>query len=196
MKIPLALFACLAGSLTYANGLIDEDRPGALRKGDWEVGLSVGAGFNMKVLESRYDHDWGIGILEGGYVLSDMVAENHWWRGNWELLGQVMGGWQFYPDEAYVFGIAPVIRYNVNTGSRWVPFIDFGAGVAATEIRDDLSTTFQFNLQAGVGTRYFLTKDMALVLQYRWIHLSNAGIEFPNTGVNSSTFLLGASWLF
>jgi len=60
----------------------------------------------------------------------------------------------------------------------------------------DLGTTFEFNLQAGAGTHFFVQKDLALTFQYRFIHLSNAGMEFPNLGVNTSTFLLGFSWFF
>jgi lipid A 3-O-deacylase len=72
-----------------------------------------------------------------------------------------------------------------------------GAGATATDIRNgDLSTTFEFNLQAGVGTAFFLQKDLAATFQYRFIHLSNAGIQFPNLGVNNSTFLLRLSWFF
>lgn len=66
------------------------------------------------------------------------------------------------------------------------------AGATATDIRQpDLSTTFEFNLQGGGGLHYFLRNDLALTFQWRFIHLFNAGIKFPNTGVNNSTFLPG-----
>ena len=90
-----------------------------------------------------------------------------------------------------------MLRYDFATRSKWVPFVDFGAGATATGIRNgDLSTIFEFNLQAGLGTHFFLRNDLALTFQYRFIHLSNAGIEFPNVGVNTSNFLLGLSWFF
>jgi lipid A 3-O-deacylase len=158
---------------------------------------AVGAGFGMKVITSRENHDWGVGSLEYGWFLGEVVGSPHWYRGNWQLLVQVFGGVQFYPDTAYVVGAAPLFRYNFATGCRWIPFLDLGAGVAATDIRNgDLSTTFEFNLQAGAGMHYFVRDAMALTFQYRFIHLSNAGLEFPNLGVNSSTFLFGVSWFF
>lgn len=57
----------------------------------------------------------------------------------------------------------------------------------------DLNTTFQFNVQIGVGTHYFFLDDMALTLQVRGIHLSNAQIVMPNNGTNSILFMIGAT---
>jgi lipid A 3-O-deacylase len=162
-----------------------------------EFTASMGAGFGMKVITTRENHDWALANLEYGCMVSDVVGQGHWYRGNWEILGQLFGGFQFYPDTAYVISGGPLFRYNFATGSRWMPYLEVGAGIAATDIRNgDLSTTFEFNLQAGAGLHYFLKDDLALTFQYRFIHLSNAGLEFPNTGVNNSTFLLGVSWFF
>jgi hypothetical protein len=75
--------------------------------------------------------------------------------------------------------------------------VDLGAGVTATDIRSgDISTTFEFNLQAGAGAHYFVAKNLALTAQARFIHFSNAGIKFPNLGVNTITGLIGVSWFF
>jgi lipid A 3-O-deacylase len=151
----------------------------------------------MTVITSIRAHDWVIGSLQYGWIFSDVVGETHWWRGNWELLAQLFGGEQTYPSSAYFIGCGPLIRYDFAAGRRFVPFLDFGGGAAATDIRDgDLSTTFEFNLQAGAGAHLFVRDNLALTFQYRFMHLSNAGIKFPNLGVNNSTFLLGVSWFF
>ena len=60
----------------------------------------------------------------------------------------------------------------------------------------DLSTTFEFNLQAGVGSHYFVCDNLSVMLQARLIHLSNASIKLPNLGVNNVTLLFGLSWWF
>lgn len=166
-------------------------------KGTHELELLAGGGFGMEILGSEHVHDWVLGSLQFGWVFTDVLAEDHWYRGNWELMADLFGGQQFSPDHAYLIGAAPLLRYDFATGSRWIPFFDFGAGATATDIRNgDLSTTFEFNLQAGAGTHFFLRNNLALTFQYRFIHLSNAGIEFPNLGVNNSTFLLGLAWFF
>ena len=167
------------------------------RKGTTELDVGAGAGLGLEVLTSVGEHHWAIGIVDYGWIFSDVVGKDHWYRGNWELLADLFGGYQFSPEGAYFVGLSPHIRYNFATGSRFIPFIDFGAGATATDIREpDLSTTFEFNLQGGGGLHYFLRDDLALTFQWRFIHFSNAGIEYPNTGVNNSTFLLGLSWFW
>lgn len=89
------------------------------------------------------------------------------------------------------------MRYNFATGTRWIPFVDGGAGVTATSIGPpDLSGTFEFNLQAGTGIHCFLSDNLALSLEARYIHWSCAGIHQPNAGLNGVTGLLGLTFFF
>lgn len=173
------------------------DQGRGFRAGAQELGFGVGAGLGMKTFGSSLAHDWVIGIAQYGFMLSDIVATNHWYRGNWELMGEVLGGEQFKPEGAYFVGVAPLLRYNFACGRRLVPFADAGAGLTATAIRDgDLSTTFEFNLQLGGGVHIFLSDCFALTFQYRFIHLSNASTQSPNHGVNTSNALAGVTWFF
>jgi len=167
------------------------------RRNIFETDASLGAGFGMKVLESSQAHDLALARVNFGWIFTDVVADQHWYRGNWELLAEVFAGAQYRPDIDYVVGIGPVLRYNFATGSRWVPFIDGSTGVSATSIRaGDLSTTFEFNLQAGAGTHYFFRENLAATLQYRFLHLSNANLKTPNRGVNDSVIYIGLSWFY
>jgi lipid A 3-O-deacylase len=167
------------------------------RRGVWEAGFSLGGGPGMRILGSRDHHDLALARVFAGWMATDLLADDKWYRGNCEVMGEFFGGVQFYPHKAYVFGLAPVLRYNFATGSRWVPFVDAGAGVTATDIRGrDLSTTFEFNLQGGAGVNYFWRRDRAVTLQYRFLHISNAALDLPNLGVNVSLFSLGVSCFF
>ena len=77
------------------------------------------------------------------------------------------------------------------------PFVDGGFGPSLTDIgRPDLSTTFEFNVQGGVGLHYFWSDHQAFTVQCRYFHMSNCGIQQPNQGVNSINFLVGMSWFF
>src|SRR4051812_40615717 len=157
-----------------------------LRAGTLEAGMSLGAGLGHKILLSETQHDLALADFHFGWVFSKLMAKDRWYRGNWEVLGEVFQGAQFDPNISYVIGGAAILRYNFCTHSRWVPFFDGGGGAAATSIRNtDLSTTFEYNLQAGVGTQYFVSKDFAVTAQYRFLHLSNAGLAAPNLGVNT-----------
>lgn len=168
-----------------------------LRKGTEEQSVSVGAGIGMKVLSGSQSHDLILGHLRYGRVLTDVVGGQSWLRGNlgWGL--ELVGGGQYRPKEAYLFGLTPALRYSFATGRRWMPFVDAGAGVSLTDIgHPDLSTKFEFNLQVGAGCNYFLKDNLALTLQYRFIHLSNARIDTPNLGVNTSIIYLGLTRYF
>jgi lipid A 3-O-deacylase len=165
------------------------------RKHAKEVGVDVGAGFGLRIFGGREAHDIALGDVHAGLMLTGPVATNHWFRGNLELLGQFFGGEQFNHHTAYVVGLAPLLRYNFATGSKFVPFIGGGAGPALTEIRHpDLSTRFEFNVQAQAGLHWFVKRNVSVTAEYRWLHLSNAGIERPNQGVNTSLFLVGVNW--
>lgn len=167
------------------------------RAGAKEVDISAGWGLGLTVFGTKKHHNWVIGELDFGWVFTDVVAKDHWYRGNWELLAEIFGGEQLHPGTAYLIGGGPHFRYNFATGTRWVPFFDFGGGVTATDIRNgELSTTFEFNLQAGAGVHYFIKDNLSLTFQWRYIHLSNADLKQPNVGVNNSSFLFGASWFF
>jgi lipid A 3-O-deacylase len=180
-----------------AGSLWNDDERGGFRKGASEATLSGAAGFSLPVFGSTKHHGWALGVVDYGLIVSDVVAKDHWYRGNFEVLGDLFGGFQFHPEHAFIVGAAPMLRYNFATGTRIVPFFGLGAGVVATDIRDgDLSTTFEFNLQCGPGVHLFLSEKIAATIQYRFIHLSNAGIDIPNLGVNSNTFMLGLSCFF
>jgi lipid A 3-O-deacylase len=183
--------------LSHSTNSIWRAGPGdGFRKGAHEFDAVAGAGLGVRILEN-HRHDWAIGMLDLGWIVSDVVAEDHWYRGNWELLGELFGGEQLQPESAYFVGGGPHLRYDFAAGHRWVPFLDLGAGATATDIRDeDISTTFEFNLQAGAGAHYFLKDNLSLTLQARFIHFSNAGMKFPNLGVNTLTGLVGLSWFF
>ncbi|MGH7969585.1 MAG: acyloxyacyl hydrolase [Limisphaerales bacterium] len=79
----------------------------------------------------------------------------------------------------------------------WVPFFDAGAGVSATSIGPpDLSGTFEFNLQAGLGVHRFLQDNLALTLEGHYLHMSCAGLSSPNAGLNAVVGMLGITWFF
>lgn len=167
------------------------------RKHATELAILGGAGPGMRIFGSSQRHNIAVGIAEVGTMLSGPVAKDHFWCGNLELLGELFGGEQFHPRNAYVVGIAPIIRYNFATGTPLVPFVDGGAGASLTDIRHpDLSTDFEFNVQVGVGVHWFFKPKLAATLEGRWLHLSNAGMDIPNNGVNTALVLGGINWFF
>jgi lipid A 3-O-deacylase len=165
--------------------------------GTHEVGFAIIGGFGVRAFGNLHPHDLSLGSLHYGWIFSDVVAKGHWYQGNWELIGELFGGAQYNSHVAYLAGLAPGLRYNFITGTRFVPFVHGGVGATLTDIRGpDLGSIFQFNLQAGVGIHWFWRENAAFTAQYRYMHLSNAGIRQPNQGVNAHAVFIGASWFF
>jgi lipid A 3-O-deacylase len=167
------------------------------RRGIEHSGFGFGFGIGTHALGSKRHHDLALSMVRLGWMLTGPGAGDRWGRGNLELLGELWGGAQLHPRRRSVFGFTPLLRYNFATGGRWVPFVDGGVGGAYTNIgAPDLSNGFQFNIQLGAGAHYFLRGTSALTLQYRWLHLSNAGLNVPNSGLNTHLVFVGLEQFF
>ena len=164
------------------------------------ITLEAGPAIGMASLGSHQAHDFALLSASYGHMLGGVVGGDHWWRGNFEWRAELFGGFQYHPADdvnGWFVGLTPHLRYNFATGTRWVPFVDGGAGVTAMGIGPpDVSGTFEFNSQASAGVRWFLRDDMALTTEARYTHYSCAGIHQPNSGINNITFLFGVSWFF
>ncbi len=173
----------------------EEGSKGTFIKGGTEIGLSLGGGVGVKIFGSSVYHDFALGSVYLGRIMSDAWCAGKWYEGNWELLAEVFGGYQTNHGGASLVGLTPFIRYNFIGRYPWVPFVEAGAGVSYTDVsRPDLGGDFQFNLQAGTEIEYFFRKDVAATLQIRYLHISNASIESPDHGVNAPVLLAGLTW--
>jgi lipid A 3-O-deacylase len=176
---------------------VDNSVGEGFRAGQQEFGVGLGVGFASPAFGSRGPHDMVLSRFYYGLMLGDVVGEDKWYRGNWEVVEEFFAGGQFRPAQSYVIGETTLLRFNFATGTRWVPFVDAGVGISVTDIGSpDLGSIFEFNWQAGPGVNYFWRRNSALTLQYRFIHFSNAGIRQPNVGVNESMFYAGVSCFF
>lgn len=182
---------------TETNALWNTGIGEGFRSSSKTLSLEVGPVVGVKIFGGSLRHDMVLSSLSYGQMLTDTVGRGHWYRGNWELRAELFGGVEYSPSSDWLIGLTPHLRYNFATGTRWVPFADIGAGVSATSIRvPDLGNTFEFNLQAAVGTQVFLRDNLALTIETRLLHVSCAGIWSPNHGLNGVLPMLGVSLLF
>lgn len=176
----------------WQNGIGSGFNPNTVR-----AGFAVGGGVGPKLLNSTVDHDLIMGKASAAWIFSDVLAKDKWYQGNWELAGDLFGGYQINENSAYVAGFNTSLRYDFATHSRWMPFAEGGGGPSITDIgHPDLSTRFEFNLHAGVGVHYFWNECAAVTLEAQFFHLSNADIDSPNNGANTILIFLGANWFF
>jgi lipid A 3-O-deacylase len=176
----------------WQNGVGEGFRPGTQ-----SISLNASGGYGLKIFGSEQTHDLALGSISYGYMLGPVQGQDKWYKGNWEFRGELFSGAQFYPTTRWLVGLTPHLRYNLATGTRWIPYVDAGAGVSATSIGPpDLSHTFEFNLQAATGVRWFLTDKVALGVEVRYLHLSCASMYSPNLGLNNVNAGVGISWFF
>jgi hypothetical protein len=166
-------------------------------KGAQEAGFSLGAGTGATIFGSSVRHDHALAYAHYGQITSNLLEQGHWYAGNVELRAELIAGSQFSPDSRYIIGAAFGPRYYFATSTHWIPFIDLGIGAGATDIsHPDLSTTFEFFLQLSAGTLYMLKDNLAFSFEVQEFHISNAGLDDPNNGVNTIMFIGGLSWFF
>jgi hypothetical protein len=176
----------------WQNGIGEGFRPGTQ-----SISFDAGAGYGIQAFGGKQSHDLALASISYGYMLGSVKGEDHWYRGNWEFRGELFSGAQFSPNDEWLVGLTPHLRYNFATGTRWIPFVDAGAGVTGTGIgAPDLSHTFEFNLQAATGVRWFLRDNVALSIEARYLHMSCAGLSSPNLGLNNVNGMVGISWFF
>ena len=167
------------------------------REDTFHAGLALGAGFGLEAFGSTKDHDLAVAAANFGWIFTDVVCPDKWYRGNWEWITVLYGGGQYDPKSAYFTGGTMGLVYNFATGTRWVPFVEGGLGLVGTDIgRPDLSNSFEFNVEVAGGTHYFFCKEVAATAACYWNHFSDAGMTHPNHGTNTQMFLAGLTWFF
>lgn len=161
------------------------------------VSLESGASVGFAAFGGQVRHDLALASLSYGHMLGPVRGVDHWYRGNWELRGEIFTGAEFSPGTTWGVGLTPHLRYHFATGTRWVPFADIGAGATATgERAPDLGGAFEFNLQAGTGVQWFAWDNVALTVEARYLHVSSAGLYRPNLGLNTIAGLIGVTLWF
>jgi len=168
-------------------------------RGRYEAQFGGGALFSPFVAtRNRPTIDYTTTYLQLGYMLGDVKREG-WLRGNLELAAEGFGNAIFEGPGGYIAGATLWLRYNFVP--RWslglVPYVQAGAGFVSTDIDHHIvGQPFNFNLDIGVGMRYFIARDWALDLECRYQHISNANLGRKNLGINSIGPILGISYFF
>ena len=182
-----------------ASPAVDDAGEAAFGYGKQEWTIAAGKGFgdglwgsnNGNLKEIRYaafKPHWAIG-------LTDPLGEGSWYKGNLDLLIEGASLFEYHPQHGFAGGATLLFRYNFLQIERIVPFVEIGAGLLGTDLDlNEQSDGFNFSIQGGLGFHYFLKPRWAVTAEWRLHHISNAGLRQPNSGINSSLFLLGTSF--
>lgn len=114
-----------------------------------------------------------------------------------EILSEGILGNAIHPG-GHLYGQTLMFRFDFRPVRHIVPFFDAGTGVVNTTLDrrvPEITGHTQFLSQGGVGIQYFYRPQRAWVIEYRYFHMSNAGLEQPNHGFNGNMISVGYRWL-
>jgi len=186
LRLPLAL----AVLVSLALGVV---APGAARAGErsgvQELGLATGYGFsergNVQVVPL---------FFRAGWFLPDVIDEplaRHNVNLKWMVEPWIAGVTNH--QNAIEVGVHPIVfKIDYDAGQQVVPYVIAGTGVMYTGLQGlQLGGPFEFSSYGGAGIHLFLTERLALNFSWRWRHISNAGIEEPNRGLDTQFVMIG-----
>lgn len=132
-------------------------------------------------------------ILRYGRFLSGDLGEG-WYRVRHELLLELPLHLAVDHDDRIMTGGYILGYWKFTAPREFVPYLFAGGGVLYVDLGlPTMGSRLDFSYQGGTGFQYFVRKDTALNLEYRYHHVSNANTATPNEPLNSSKILVGIS---
>jgi len=114
-----------------------------------------------------------------------------------EIVSEGIVGGALHPG-AHLLGDTLMFRVGGNSTKRWAPFFNVSSGPLYTNLDEkapaELGGHVQFLSQGGAGIQRRLTPQQSMVVEYRYFHMSNAGLTQPNHGFNGSMLSIGMRW--
>ena len=171
-----------------------------LKRGTLDAGLAAGFWQAVKFANNApsLDRSAVFVLPRVGVIVTDELRAGLL-SGNLEAAIEPLFARFTQPFDAEAVGGSLLMRYNLLSFGRWVPFWDAGAGMLWTNLAPRIpeqSTQFNFVSQTGPGAHYFLSTSLALTAGVRYHHISNGDLGQRNVGLNGTLAYLGVSWFF
>jgi hypothetical protein len=137
---------------------------------------------------------WDV-IARYGRFLSHEVGAGSWYQGRHELLVELPYHMAVDHDARSMVGGYLLGSWKFTGLLGIYPYVFAGGGILYVDVGlPTMGSKLDFSYQGGTGVQYFVRKDSALIAEYRYHHISNAGTASPNEPLNSSKFLLGVTF--
>lgn len=140
--------------------------------------------------------------LRAGWMLTAPDEIEGLFRGNWECLADLTIGSIFTKYGSCMFGPSLNLRRNfLWPGASIVPYTQVGAGFLLIDASQEkwqraIGQDFEFQLNARIGCRYFISERWTLDIEGGLQHISNAGMKSRNAGVNALGGQIGFTYHF
>ncbi len=167
--------------------------------GTQEVGLTAGYLFSNRLTHLHTTKQHGPALMPSWMMtITDPIGDG-WYRGQVSLGAEMVYIEFEEPFLTHGVGFTPKIKYMFVALDRIRPYVEFAGGPFWTDLGGRIheeAIQFNFVLTGGIGVSWFLTPQLAFNAGYRFHHISNAGIAFPNLGLNASLPFAGFSFFF
>ena len=191
--------ALALGALLTTVGVHGADGSPTITVGTQEVGLTAGYMLPLHFKKNNTTDQEGLAFMPSWMItLTDPIGDG-WYRGQISLGAEIVYIQFQEPVLTHGVGFTPRIKYTFVALDRIRPYAEFAGGPFWTDLAGKIpeqSSQFNFVLTAGFGIGYFLTDQAALNVGYRFNHISNAGTQYPNLGLNASLPYGGFSFYF
>jgi len=138
-------------------------------------------GYGTGKLQEKPDYEFSILSVNFSYPISSV----------WDFQLEPFVSYVFEPEENFEIGLSFFFKYNFLRDKKFSPYIRGGSGIIyISQDTYEQSTDFNFVDQICTGFKY-VYKNSTFFLEYRFRHISNAGIDHPNSGLNSNLYLFG-----
>jgi hypothetical protein len=108
-----------------------------------------------------------------------------------EVISEGMIGGSTHPG-GRILGDTLLFRFTGSSHAGFIPILDLGSGPLNTTINEhasELGGHVQFLSQGGLGIQH-----SKYVVEWRYFHMSNAGLTKPNHGFNGNMLSIGYRW--
>ncbi len=202
LVILLLLPALIFGTATQrpAQAEVADGEPG-FRMGTQELSLTAGYLLPHRLTRRHVTKQSGAAAMPSwSMTLTDPVGPS-WLRGQLAIGAEVVYLEFTQPVVSHGLGFTPKLKWTFLTSENIRPYFEFAGGPFWTDLTNRIrikeeDSQFNFILTAGFGVSWFITKQAALNIGYRFHHISNAGTNVPNLGLNSSLPFAGFSYYY
>jgi len=171
--------------------LLPETSLAAEREGKSFKGVEFLTGFGWSDLKSGNDYEIVPFIFDFDFDLKPLIGFKP--KGLLQFQIEPFLSFISRPDPNIEVGSAFLIKFGILPEDwKLQPYVKGGVGMIYTSQHTrEQATQFNFVEIVGAGLHYFFNKKTAFTLEGRFRHLSNAGIDSPNNGIDTYIINLG-----
>lgn len=172
------------------------EEPSSTWIGKQTVGVVVGGMLPVRLMDTQSSKLNGVAVHPSWHIgLTDPTGDS-WWSGSIAVGVEAAFLGIAEPTGAYGLGVTPKLIYTFASFGRLRPYVEGGGGPLWTNFNGRIpeqGSDFNFLVWGGTGASYELNPQWALTVGVRFSHISNAGTDSPNGGLNYLLPFVGVS---